>query len=69
MEKEPCLWKRPLQLLSLALVAPQYKVCVNDLCQEMGIGKGKREGLYPVLLKQFILKYIDVALLVQRFFV
>lgn len=69
MEKETCLWKCSLQLLSLALVIPQYEVHVNDLCQEMGIGKGRREGVYPVLLKQFILKYIDVAVLVQSFLI
>lgn len=68
MEEVTYLWKSPLQLLSLSLVAPRYKV--NDVLYE-GVGSGKgsrREGLCPVLFRQFILKYMDVPVLMQWFF-
>lgn len=45
------------------------KSIANDLCQEVGIREGRRrEESYPFLLRQLILMYTDVAVLVQRIF-
>lgn len=48
-----------------------HSIKVNYLlCQGMGSDKGRRrEGLYDVLLRQFISKYTGVAVLVQPFLI
>lgn len=57
-EEVTFLWMPPLQLLSLALATPQYKLNYVP-SQGMGSGKGsRREGLCPVLFRQLILKYM-----------
>lgn len=59
------LWVSPLQLLSLDLTTPQYKMNYV-LCQGMDSGKGsRREELCPVLCRQFILKYMAVPVLMK----
>lgn len=63
VEEVTFLWMSPLQLMSLALVTPQYKV--NDVFSQ-GMGKGsRREGLCPVLFRQFVLKYMVAPVLMK----